>query len=402
MTAVNSRDDNPLLPRSEMADTYIDSVILNVDDTDGARYAKTRILQRAGFNVIEAATGADALEAARTRAPDLVLLDVKLPDINGFEVCRRLKEDLATRSILVLQISASYLDIADKVQALDGGADNYLFEPVEPDELIANVRALLRLGRVERSLREADLRKDAFLATLAHELRNPLGPIRSSVAILQRLMPNAESAQERAIQIILRQTDVMVRLVDDLLDVARITQGKIALRKAPVGLAELIESAVETTAPFVEARHHTLTLELPSTPVSLDGDAVRLAQVVSNLIHNAAKVTPKHGSIRVRAMRDGELARISVEDNGIGIAPECLGSIFDLFTQSGHTADRVQDGLGIGLSLVKSLVELHGGSIVSSSPGPGLGSTFTVELPLSDRTAVAVSGPVSGIDAATQ
>ncbi|MDB5770438.1 MAG: hybrid sensor histidine kinase/response regulator, partial [Burkholderia sp.] len=149
-----------------------DSLILNVDDTDAARYAKTRILTRAGFAVIEAASGDEALRRANEDSPDLVLLDVKLPDINGFEVCRLLKEDPLTKMVLVLQTSASYIGIADKIRALDGGADNYLFEPIEPEELVANAKALLRLSHVERELREVDKRKDEFLATLAHELRN--------------------------------------------------------------------------------------------------------------------------------------------------------------------------------------------------------------------------------------
>ena len=363
-----------------------DSLILNVDDSEGARYAKTRTLQRAGFKVIEAATGVQALEAGFALAPALVLLDVKLPDINGFEVCRRLKENESTRSIMVLQISASYVDVTDKVQALDGGADNYLFEPVEPEELIANVKALLRLGRVEQSLREANLRKDNFLLTMAHELRNPLAAIRSSVSILHLTMPHPQPAHAKAIEVIQRQTNGMVRLVDDLLDIVRTTQGKFVLRKSLVDLSRIIEAAIETSAPLVQARHHTLTLNLPSVPVLLDADSMRLSQAISNLIHNAAKFTPHQGSIVVSATCAGDRVRISVEDNGIGIASEFLGSIFDLYTQSGHTADQVQDSLGVGLSLVKALVELHGGSVVSSSPGLGLGSTFIVELPLPPPT----------------
>lgn len=154
---------------------FKDALVLNVDDSDGARYAKSRILTHAGLKVIEASNGEDAIARAHADMPDLILLDVKLPDINGMEVCRRLKENPATKAILILQTSASFIDPSDKVRALDGGADNYLVEPIEPDELIANVKALLRLGRVERELREMDRRKDEFLATLAHELRNPLG-----------------------------------------------------------------------------------------------------------------------------------------------------------------------------------------------------------------------------------
>jgi signal transduction histidine kinase len=371
-----------------MTTTPNDSLILNVDDSEGARYAKSRTLTRAGFRVIEAASGGEALERAENELPDLVLLDVKLPDINGFEVCRRLKENLKTQPILVLQTSASYIGVSDKIRALEGGADNYLFEPIEPEELVANVRALLRLGQVERELREVDRRKDIFLATLAHELRNPLGPIRNSVEMLQRLEPYVPEVQENARQTIIRQTNHLVRLVDDLLDVARITQGKIVLREEPVELKTFIDAAIETTKPILQSLQHVLTLNLPPKAAWIQGDAVRLAQVVGNLLHNAAKFTPPGGSLNLAATRENNGIRISVTDNGIGIAAENASSIFELFTQAGHAPDRVQDGLGIGLSLVKAIVELHRGSVTMTSPGPGLGSTFNLWLPLLQDTSV--------------
>ncbi|MES2263722.1 MAG: response regulator [Pseudomonadota bacterium] len=355
-------------------------LVLNVDDTDAARYAKSRILSRAGFRVIEAASGEEALQRARAEKPDLVLLDTKLPDLSGFEVCRQLKEDPETRMVLVLQTSASYVGSSDKIRALDSGADNYLFEPIEPDELVANVRALMRLGRVERELRDVDRRKDEFLAILAHELRNPLGPIRNAAELLRQLDPDVPAAQENARQMILRQTAHMVRLVDDLLDVSRISQGKIALRRADVQLRSVLLAAVETAMPNIEQRHHTLDIDLPPQPVWLHADSVRLSQVVANLLNNAAKFTPPGGRLRLEVALDGEVAVVRVIDNGIGIAPHHIGTIFGLFTQGGHAADRVQDGLGIGLSLAKTLVDLHGGQIRASSPGVGLGSVFELRL----------------------
>ena len=358
-----------------------EELILNVDDSDGARYAKTRVLQHAGFRVIEATSGAEALERTSKDKPDLVLLDTKLPDVNGFDVCRQLKQNPNTAMVLVLQTSASYIGKPDKIRALDSGADNYLFEPIEPEELVANVRALLRLGRVERELRDMDRRKDEFLAILAHELRNPLGPIRNAVELLRKLDPSPSPTQENARQMILRQTDHMVRLVDDLLDVSRISQGKITLRRAPVELSAVLRTAVETSQPNISNRHHHLEVELPESEAWLDGDNVRLAQVVGNLLNNAAKFTPPGGRIKLSAScRDGE-ALIRVQDNGIGIAPEHVSSIFDLFSQAGHAPDRVQDGLGIGLSLVRTLVQLHGGSVTAHSGGTGMGSTFEVRLP---------------------
>ena len=356
-------------------------LILNVDDTEAARYAKTRILTRAGFRVIEAGNGMDALDMAEAHQPMLVLLDVKLPDINGFEVCRRIKANRATQTVLVLQTSASYIGTADKIRALEGGADNYLFEPIEAEELVANVRALLRLSRVERALRENDRRKNEFLAMLAHELRNPLGPIRSAVELLNYLEPNASEMQQTARQTILRQTDHMVRLIDDLLDVARISQGKISLRLEEVGIQAVIHAALESARSAVDRYQHELVVELPEHDIKLMGDSVRLSQVVSNLITNAAKYTPQRGKLSVAACQEGDEVVIRVQDNGIGLAPEEARSIFQLFRQAGHLPDRMQDGLGIGLALVKALVEMHQGRIQVSSAGKDLGSTFEIRLP---------------------
>ncbi|MBK4737764.1 response regulator [Noviherbaspirillum pedocola] len=356
-------------------------LILNVDDTEAARYAKTRILTRAGFRVIEAANGSDALDMAAAQRPMLVLLDVKLPDINGFEVCRMLKANPDTRHILVLQTSASYIGMGDKVRALEGGADNYLFEPIEPEELVANVRALLRLGRAEREMRATDQRKNEFLAMLAHELRNPLGPIRNAVELLAFMEPNASRIQETARNTILRQTDHMVRLIDDLLDVARISQGKINLRQEEVSLKEVVHAAVESARTLIDRYQHALQVVLPEGDVKLAGDSVRLAQIISNLLTNAAKFTPQKGQLALSAWRDGADVVIRVQDNGIGMSAQDTNSVFELFRQANHLPERARDGLGIGLALVKTLVEMHRGSVRVDSAGPGAGSSFEVRLP---------------------
>lgn len=376
-----------------LPDNNSDALILNVDDSDGARYAKSRILKRAGFKVIEASNGGDALLRARQDRPNLILLDVKLPDINGLEVCRQLKGGTETNTILVLQTSASCIGTADKIRALDGGADNYLVEPIEADELIANVKALLRLGRVERALRDVDRRKDEFLATLAHELRNPLGPIRTALALLCKLDPVVPAVQDNARRTIGRHTDHLVRLVDDLLDVSRISQGKISLQWESVSLASVIRSALETSSHSVEARGHALDVHLPKEELWVCGDAVRLSQIVANLLLNAAKFTAPGGRIAISAVREGDNVHIRLSDNGIGIAAASIDSIFGLFEQSGHSPDRVQDGLGIGLSLVRNLVTLHGGQVSVHSPGVGLGSTFEVILPLDANVPVAAAAP---------
>ncbi|PMQ14894.1 response regulator [Janthinobacterium sp. AD80] len=385
-----------------LPDNNSDALILNVDDSDGARYAKSRILKRAGFKVIEASNGGDALLRARQERPNLILLDVKLPDINGLEVCRQLKGGAETNTILVLQTSASCIGTADKIRALDGGADNYLVEPIEADELIANVRALLRLGQVERELREVDRRKDEFLATLAHELRNPLGPIRTALALLCKLDPVVPAMQDNARRTIGRHTDHLVRLVDDLLDVSRISQGKISLQWDSVNLAGVVRSALETSSHSIEARGHAIDIDLPKEELWVRGDAVRLSQIVANLLLNAAKFTSPGGRIAIAAARDGDNVRIRLSDNGIGIAAASIDSIFGLFAQSGHSPDRVQDGLGIGLSLVRTLVELHGGQVSVSSPGVGLGSTFEVRLPLVANVPMPATVPEAAVAGSSQ
>ena len=377
-----------------MADSTSD-LILNVDDTEAARYAKTRILTRAGFRVNEAANGADAIDMAVSHKPALVLLDVKLPDINGFEVCQTLKSGKATQNVLVLQTSASYIGTGDKIRALEGGADNYLFEPIEPEELIANVRALLRLSKAEREMREMDRRKNEFLAMLAHELRNPLGPIRNAVELLRVLEPNASKIQKTARETIRRQTDHMVRLIDDLLDVSRISQGKINLQQQEIGIKAVIHAGIESARTVIQAYGHELEVDLPQQDIFLKGDSVRLSQVVSNLLTNAAKFTPRNGRLAVSAtLADSDIV-IRVTDNGIGLSADEAASIFELFAQAGHLPDRVQDGLGIGLALVKALVELHQGSVQVSSPGRGAGSTFEIRLPATVATARSAPVPAT-------
>ena len=498
------------------------TLILNVDDNDGARYAKNRILQGAGFEVVEATNGTDALEIVKRLNPALVLLDVKLPDINGIEVCRRIKANPESAMVLVLQTSAALTGRADKIRGLEGGADNYLAAPIEADELIANVNALLRMhqtqvqlrdseerfrqitdniddvfwmfavpegeleyvspaysdvwggsldalrqrpgswldavhpedreriaqrwrqlrqaphyddefrilgpdGRtqgvrdrlfavrnargevyrvarvtsditarkeMEALLRAADRNKNQFLATLAHELRNPLSPIRNAAALLGANSDGNTERQARAREVITRQVDHLAHLVDDLLDVARISEGKIVLRTEEVDLGAVVAQAIETAGPLIAARGHHLDVQLPEQQVWVMGDPVRLAQSVGNLLHNAAKFTPKGGELSVRvSLLENERVQIAVRDNGIGIAEDNLPRIFGMFTQVDVPPDRAPEGLGIGLSLVSHLIELHGGRLSAKSPGIGMGSTFSVDLPL-----LRVSADTAGLD----
>ena len=234
--------------------------------------------------------------------------------------------------------------------------------------------------RYEEALRDQDRRKDEFLATLAHELRNPLAPIRNGLQIL-RLAPDGEDALEIR-EMMERQLAHMVRLIDDLLDVSRISRGKFELKRELVQVQDILDHAIETSQPLVEAGRHELIVEPPDEPVWFDGDLTRLAQVVSNLLNNSAKYTPDGGRITLSAKVEGNNAVIRVTDNGSGISAEMLPQVFDIFTQVDRTLDRAQGGLGIGLSLVRRLVEMHGGTIEADSPGVGLGSVFTVRLPV--------------------
>ena len=234
--------------------------------------------------------------------------------------------------------------------------------------------------RYEEALRDQDRRKDEFLATLAHELRNPLAPIRNGLQIL-RLAPDGEDALEIR-EMMERQLAHMVRLIDDLLDVSRISRGKFELKRELVQVQDVLDHAIETSQPLIEAGRHELIIQPPNEPVWLDGDLTRLAQVVSNLLNNSAKYTPNGGRITLSAGFEGDNAIIRVTDNGSGISAEMLTQVFEMFTQVDRTLDRAQGGLGIGLSLVRRLVEMHGGTIAADSPGLGLGSVFTVRLPV--------------------
>jgi len=255
--------------------------------------------------------------------------------------------------------------------------------------------------RLIDKLRETDRRKDEFLATLAHELRNPLAPIRNSIQVL-RLSGGDVQRAEASLRIMERQLGQMVHLIDDLLDVSRITRGRIELRKELISLTAAIYSAVETVQPLIDGAGQTLTIDLPSEPVRLYADKTRLTQIFSNLLGNAHKYTQRGGRIRVSAQVRGAQVVVSVRDDGIGIAREHLSEVFTMFSQVAPARERSQGGLGIGLSLVKGLVDLHGGSVSVQSAGPGRGSEFQVLLPLPPAQSVAVEGTGSAVGSAVR
>lgn len=247
-------------------------------------------------------------------------------------------------------------------------------------EVVSRASIAMENARLYTLVQEADRRKNEFLAMLAHELRNPLAPIRNAVRILQGA-PVSDPTVVWVRDVIGRQVDHMSRMVDDLLDVSRIARGKVTVQTSAVTLAELFERAVEASEPLVKARQQQLSLQLPEQAVVLDGDVVRLSQVLSNLLNNASKFTPQHGQITLSGTLEGPDVRICVKDNGEGIAPAFLPQMFDLFAQGDQALDRSQGGLGIGLTLVRHLVELHGGQVTAFSEGPGRGAELSVYLP---------------------
>jgi signal transduction histidine kinase/CheY-like chemotaxis protein len=248
---------------------------------------------------------------------------------------------------------------------------------------------------IEEALRNEDRRKDEFLGMLAHELRNPLAPIRNAAQILKR--PDLDETRLAWCRnVIDRQVEHLARLVDDLLDVSRISRGKIELKKESLAVSAIVQRAMEITQPLIETRRHELTVQLPPEPVIVEGDLVRLAQVVSNLLNNAAKYTDEGGSIWLTVEHVGNDVFIRVRDNGRGIASSALPNLFQLFYQVDRTLDRSEGGLGIGLSLVKSLVTMHGGDVWATSAGRGQGSVFIIRLPcLPQASVVSVSSPTA-------
>jgi signal transduction histidine kinase len=330
-----------------------------------------------------------------------MVLDIKLPDIGGLEVCKQIKTNPGTRSIKILHTSAVFVAPEAKVRSLNSGADSYLSHPYEQEELIATVRSLLRLSDVEQNLRDtaaqltqANQRTHEFLAMLAHELRNPLSAIATCYPLLERKPPR-DDVEKSVWQILRRQTDNLRRLVEDLLDTARVTQGKIEPKWEMVDLVALLGRVVDgARRSLTDARDQRLLLEMPAAePVLVRGDSLRLEQVFYNLLDNASKYTEGPGTIEVRLQITADparRARVTVTDTGIGIPPQALGTIFNLFSQVEVPLSRSRGGLGIGLTLVRSLVEMHGGTVSARSEGVGMGCEMEVSLPITDAQPVAL------------
>ena len=356
--------------------------VLVVDDNADMREYLRQLLRQ--WEVTTATNGRAALEMARLHPPDLIVTDVMMPELDGFALLRELRGDIRTQAIPVLMLSARAGEEA-RVSGLDAGADDYVVKPFAARELIARVRSLLNLSRARAAAETANRTKDQFLAMLGHELRNPLAPI---VTALQLMTLKGGDTLQKERTIIDRQVRHLARLVDDLLDVSRIARGKIALRRDAVDLADVVGSAVEAVSPLLEERQHRLAVNVPGG-LTVIGDATRLTQVVTNVLSNAAKYTEPQGTIAIDGgVADGTV-ELRVRDDGIGISPEMLPSIFDMFTQERQSIHRAEGGLGLGLTIARSLVELHGGTIGARSDGVGHGSEMIIRIPAVMRAGVA-------------
>jgi signal transduction histidine kinase len=375
---------------------------LLVDDLEENLLSLEALLRRPGLVLLKARSGDEALELLLRHEVALALIDVQMPGLNGFELAELMRGNERTRGVPIIFVTAGNADSQRRFRGYEAGAVDFIYKPIEPDILRSKTDVFFELYQQRQqiaaqrddlkayadALQEADRRKDEFLATLAHELRNPLAPLRHGLDVLHR-RPEGEIATEIH-QMMDRQLVHLVRLVDDLLDVSRVSQGKIELRREIVQAADVIRSALETSRPQIDAAGHTLAVDLPAAPVWLDADLTRLAQVIGNLLNNAAKYTPEGGHIRLSVTVADGMAVFAIADNGIGIPAEKLAEVFKLFAQIDHGRDRAQGGLGIGLALVQQLVTMHGGTVDAQSAGNDAGSVFTVRIPLAARPEPAI------------
>jgi signal transduction histidine kinase len=351
-------------------------VLLVEDDEDDYRLTRD-LLREIGerrFVLEWVPSYAAAVEVMPRQEHDVYLVDYRLGPHDGLEL---LNEPFLVGKPVIMLTGLDDRDVDLKAMAA-GAADFLVKGKIDAPLLERSIRYAIERKRAEEALKEADRRKDEFLAMLGHELRNPLAPILNAVQVLQ-LQKGGNSVQQKAQAIIKRQVGQLTHLVDDLMDVSRITSGRIQLRRERIDVSSIVERAVETARPLIDQRQHELTVSLPPDPIWLNADSTRIEQIVTNLLTNAIKYTDEGGHIWLAVQQEGDRVMLRVRDTGLGITPAFLPHVFDLFTQAERSTDRSQGGLGIGLALVKRLVEMHEGTIgVSSTFGEG--SEFVVSL----------------------
>lgn len=367
---------------------------LLVDDLPENLRALEALLQREGLSCLKARSGDEALELLLAHDVALALLDVQMPGMDGFQLAEFMRGAERSRHIPIIFLTAGTADSRRRFRGYEAGAVDFIQKPIEPDILRSKANVFFDLHRQRReiqaqrdaleahanALKTVDRNKNEFLAVLGHEIRNPVMALSAGLHFLKR-RADPDGAQEIHAQMD-RQIAHLTRLVDDMLDISRIDQGKIGLKKDKVELQTILEFAVEASKPQIDAARHTLDVAKLEEPAWLHADSTRLAQVVSNLLNNAARYTPAGGRIGLIARAAGGFAEIEVSDTGIGIPDHMQSKIFELFAQVKGPAERAQEGLGIGLALGKQLIELHGGTISLKSSGVNLGSTFQVRVPL--------------------
>src|SRR5882757_9845069 len=435
--------------------------ILLVDDQPSRLLTYESILGGLGQNLVSARSGLEALDKLMRQEFAVVLLDVSMPDMDGFEAARLIHEHPRFEKTPIIFVTGVHVSELDRLMGYKVGAVDYVSIPVVPEILRSKVAVLVELylkrrelrelnrtlalanerlaaanttlqaektreletlnrvlqqantelekanrtlqsevaerTRAEQALKAADRHKDEFLAMLAHELRNPLAPILNAVQLIRK-KPLADPQLVWSRDVIERQLGHLTRLVDDLLDVSRITRGKINLTRERVEIAALVTRAVETVQPLIVERGHQFTIDVPHEPISVYGDPLRLTQALGNVLANAAKYTERTGHITLIARQSGDAVEIRVRDTGIGIPSALLPMIFDMFTQLRSDPGRSQSGLGIGLALVRKLLAMHGGTVTASSDGDGLGSEFLITLPVISNERARVSATADSRD----
>jgi len=369
---------------------------LLVDDLEENLLALEALLQREGLRCLKARSGEEALELLLAHEVALALLDVQMPGMDGFELAEFMRGSERARHIPIIFLTAGGADSQRRFRGYEAGAVDFIQKPIEADILRSKANVFFDLHQQRRqieaqrdeleaaaqALRRADRHKDSFLAVLAHELRNPVAALSGGLHLLNKDIPPERAKDIRARMD--RMLEHLTHLVDDLLDVSRVSQGKIVLKKERVELSEVLQSAIEASQHHIEAGDHQFRIDIPNEVIWLDADHTRLAQIVANLLNNAAKYTPSGGTVTLSAVRRDSLAEITVSDTGVGIPPEMQSKIFEIFAQVEDHLGKAQGGLGIGLALVRQLVALHGGAITVESAGEGQGSTFVVRLPTKD------------------